>query len=64
MVAEPEKCYAVTELETLAVVWALNYFHAYLYDNEVTVYTDNSAVKAVLETNTKCKTYKVVDKSV
>ena len=31
-------------------MWALNHFHAYLYGNEVTVYTDYSAVKAVLET--------------
>ena len=48
--SDPEKRYAVTELETLSVVWALNHFHAYLYGNEVTVYTDHSAVKAVLET--------------
>ena len=48
--SDVEKRYAVTELETLAVVWALNHFHAYLYGNEVTVYTDHSAVKAVLET--------------
>ena len=40
----------MTELETLAVVWALNHFHAYLYGNEVTVYTDHSSVRAVLET--------------
>ena len=40
----------MTELETLAVVWVLNHFHAYLYGNEVTIYTDHSAVKAVLET--------------
>jgi len=48
--SEPEKRYAVTELETLAVVWALNHFHAYLYGHDVVVYTDHSAVKAVLET--------------
>ena len=48
--SDPEKRYAVTELETLAVVWALNHFHAYLYGNEVTVYTDHSSVRAVLET--------------
>ena len=48
--SDPEKRYAVTELETLAVVWALNHFHAYLYGNEVIVYTDHPAVKAVLET--------------
>ena len=45
-----EKRYAVTDLETLAVVWALNHFHAYLYEHDVVVYTDHSAVKAVLET--------------
>ena len=45
-----EKQYAITELETLAVVWAVSHFHAYLYGNDVTVYTDHSAVKAVLET--------------
>ncbi len=45
-----EKNYAITDLETLAVVWAVTHFHAYLYGHEVTVYTDHSAVKAVLET--------------
>ena len=45
-----EKKYAITELETLAVVWAVTHFHAYLYGNDVTIYTDHSAVKAVLET--------------
>ena len=38
------------ELETLAVVWAITYFHSYLYGREVTVFTDHSAVKTVLET--------------
>ena len=45
-----ENRYGITELETLAVVWAISHFHAYLYGNDVTVYTDHSAVKAVLET--------------
>ena len=45
-----EKRYAVTELETLAVVWAVTHFHAYLYGHNVNVFTDHSAVKAVLET--------------
>ena len=45
-----EKNYAITELETLAVVWAVTHFHSYLYGHEVTIYTDHSAVKAVLET--------------
>ena len=42
-----EKRYAVTELETLAVVWAVSHFHAYLYGHNVQVFTDHSAVKAV-----------------
>ena len=42
--------YGITELETLAVVWAVTHFRTYLYGNEVTVFTDHSAVKAVLET--------------
>ena len=45
-----ERNYRITELETLAVVWALSHFHYYLYNQCVTVYTDHSAVKAVLET--------------
>ena len=48
--SDPEKCYAVTKLETLAVVCALNHFHTYLNGNEVTIYTDHLAVKTVLET--------------
>ena len=45
-----EKKYAATELETLAVVWSVSHFHAYLYGHDVVVYTDHSAVQAVLET--------------
>ena len=43
-----ERNYSVTNLETLAVVWAMQHFRAYLYGHEVTVVTDHSAVKAVL----------------
>ena len=45
-----EKNYSITELETLAVVWAISHFHSYLYGNKVTILTDHSAVKAILET--------------
>ena len=45
----PEKNYGITDLETLAVVWAMSHFRHYLYGNGVTVYTDHTAVKSVLE---------------
>lgn len=48
--AAPEKNYSITELETLAVVWALKHYHAYLYGHEVMVVTDHSAVKTILNT--------------
>ena len=39
----PQKsCYAITELQTLTVVWAISHFHAYLYGHDVLVYTDHS----------------------
>ena len=43
-----ERNYSVTDLETLAVVWAMQHFRAYLYGHKVTVVTDHSAVKTVL----------------
>lgn len=46
----PCECnYSITELETLAVVWAMQHFRSYLYGHSVTVYTDHTAVKAILE---------------
>ena len=45
-----ERNYSITELETLAVVWAVTHFHSYLYGHSVTILTDHTAVKAVLET--------------
>ena len=48
--SKSERNYSVTELETLAVVWAVTHFCPYLYGQTVTVLTDHSAVKAVLGT--------------
>ena len=45
-----ERNYGITDLETLGVIWAVSHYHYYLYGHCVTVYTDHSAVKAVLET--------------
>ena len=44
-----ERHCSITELETLAVVWAVQHFRAYLYGHNVTVITDHSAVKVVLD---------------
>ena len=43
-----ERNYGITELETLAVVWAISHFRAYLYGSRTIVYTDHSAVRSVL----------------
>ena len=44
-----EENYSVTEFETLAVVWAMSHYHYYLYGHSMKVYTDHSAVKAILD---------------
>ena len=49
--SQAECRYSITELETLAVVWAISHFHSYLYGHSVVVYTDHSAVRAVLESS-------------
>ena len=41
--------YGITELETLAVTWALRHFRAYLYGHRCTVYTDHAPVKSLLK---------------
>lgn len=47
-VSTTEANYAVTDLETLAVVWAVTHFRYYLYGHNVTIITDHAAVKATL----------------
>ena len=45
-----EQWYGITELETLAVVWSLRHFQAYLYGHKFVVYTAHSPVKSLLKT--------------
>ena len=45
-----EKNYSITELETLAVVWAARYFRPYLLGHKTIVFTDHSACVSVLST--------------
>ena len=47
-VSAAEANYAITNLETLAVVWAITHFRHCLYGHNVTVVTDHAAVRAVL----------------
>ena len=55
----PERNYGITELETLAVVWAISHYHRLLYGMSVTVYTDHTSVKAVIQPHSKTRS--VVD---
>jgi hypothetical protein len=45
---DAEKRYFTTELETLAVVWALQKFYCYIYGVQFTVHTDHAAVSALI----------------
>ena len=47
-----ERNYGITDLETLAVVWSLSHFKPYLYGQRVDIFTDHTAVKAVLQNPT------------
>ena len=44
-ISSTEANYAITDLETLAVVWAVTHFRYYLYGHKVTIITDHAAVK-------------------
>ena len=44
-----EQNYGITDLETLAVVWAVTHFRHYFYNQHVRIYTDHAAVKSVLQ---------------
>ena len=43
-----EKNYAITELETLGLVWAAKYFRPYLVGHQCVAYTDHSACTSLL----------------
>ena len=45
-----ERNYGSTELEGLAVVWAIKHFRQYLYSHRCYVFTDHEALKALLHT--------------
>ena len=43
-----QKGYVVTELESLAVAWAMEKFHHFLYGNEFTLETDQKPLEVIL----------------
>jgi len=44
-----EKLYEVTELECLGLVEAVRYFHEYVWDLPITIYTDHSALVSMMK---------------
>ena len=44
-----EQRYSATEIECLAIIWAVKYFHPYLYDKYFQLITDYSALRGILE---------------
>ena len=45
-----EKNYGISEMEALAVVWAVKHFRIYLYGHKCHVFTDHEALKSLLNT--------------
>ena len=50
MLQTHEANYGVSELEALAVVWAVKHFRVYLYGHTCDVYTDHEALLSLLNT--------------
>ena len=44
-----ESHYSVTDLEALAIVWALRHFRDLIYGYDITVYTDHKAIKGLFK---------------
>jgi len=49
-----ERNYGITELECLAIVWAVKYFRYYVYGSKLTIITDHSALTWLLNSYAEC----------
>ena len=49
LLSEAEHNYGITDLEGLAVLWAISYFKTYIHGMHFTVITDHLALKALKE---------------
>ena len=49
-----ERNYGITELECLAIVWAVKYFRHYVYGSKLTIITDHSALTWLLNSYAEC----------
>ena len=52
-----EKNYTTTQLEALAITWAVKKMHPYIYGNHVTIYTDHKALSWLREHAKSNSTY-------
>jgi hypothetical protein len=48
-----EKNYGITELECLAIMWAVKYFRQYIYGSKLTIITDHSALTWLLNSSSE-----------
>ena len=60
-----ERNYGITELECLAIVWAVKYFRHYIYGSKLTIVTDHSALTWLLNsasesTNRRLERWKIM----
>ena len=46
-----ERNYGISELECLAIIWAIHLFRVYLYSQKFTIFTDNNALKWLITLN-------------